>query len=181
MLGGSTPACLCTSALEGSAVRPEIVPLLVIALCFFGCASAYDRTYDQELGRLRNQERQRQDVEAADRAEAQNYVAVVYFSVGSSMIQEEGYHELLWFVDKIAPYRNQARVDVKGYADSSGHEQFNQELSNQRAKNVASFLAQQGIPFDHINPAGFSSNFPDEPNESTHGRSRNRRVEVRVR
>jgi outer membrane protein OmpA-like peptidoglycan-associated protein len=181
MLSHSNPARLCTPALEGSAVRLEIVPLLVIALCFLGCASAYDRTYDQELGQLRSQERQRQDVEAANRAEAQNYVAVAYFSVGSSMIQEEGYHELLWFVDKIAPYRNQARVDVKGYADSSGHEQFNQELSNQRAKNVADFLAQQGFPYDRIYPAGFSSNFPDEPNESTHGRSRNRRVEVRVR
>ena len=181
MLSGSTPSRLSTPALEGSAVRLEIGPLLVLALCFLSCASAYDRTYDQELGRLRNQERQRQDVEAANRAEAQKFVAVVYFSVGSSMIQEEGYHELLWFVDKIAPYRNQARIDVKGYADSSGHEQFNQELSNQRAKNVADFLAQQGFSYEHIYPAGFSSNFPDEPNESTHGRSRNRRVEVRVR
>ena len=90
MLSDFTPARLCTPALEGSAVRPANVPLLVIALCFLGCASAYDRTYDQELGQLRNQERQRQDVEAANRADAQNYVAVVYFSVGSSMIQEEG-------------------------------------------------------------------------------------------
>ncbi len=162
-------------------MRSAIAPLLVIALCFLGCASAYDRTYDQELGQLRNQERRRQDVEAANRADAQNYVAVVYFSVGSSMIQEEGYHELLWFLGKIAPYRNQAFVDVKGYADSSGPEQFNQELSNQRTKNVADFLAQQGFPYDHIYPVGFSSNFPEEPNESTHNRSRNRRVEVRVR
>jgi outer membrane protein OmpA-like peptidoglycan-associated protein len=162
-------------------VRPKIVSLLVLALCFLGCASAYDQTYDKELGRLRNQERQRQDMEAANRADAQRYVAVVYFSVGSSMIQEEGYHELLWFTDKIAPFRTQAQVDVKGYADSSGHEQFNQELSNQRAKNVANFLAQQGIPYDQIFPAGFSSNFPEEPNQSAQGRNRNRRVEVRVR
>lgn len=162
-------------------MRPGIAPLLLIALCFLSCASAYDRTYDKELGQLRNQERQRQDVEAANLSEAQRYVAVVYFSSGSSMIQEEGYRELLWFVDKIAPYRNQALVDVKGYADSSGSEQFNQELSSERAKNVASFLAQQGIPYDHIDPAGFSSNFPEEPNESAQGRNRNRRVEVRVR
>jgi outer membrane protein OmpA-like peptidoglycan-associated protein len=162
-------------------VRPKIFSPLIFALCFLGCASAYDQTYDQELGRLRSQERQRQDMEAANRAEAQKYVAVVYFSVGSSMIQEEGYHELLWFSDKIAPFRNQAQVDVKGYADSSGHEQFNQELSNERAKNVAGFLAQQGIPYDHIFPAGFSSNFPEEPNETAQGRNRNRRVEVRVR
>ena len=162
-------------------MRPKIFSPLVFSLCFLGCASAYDQTYDQELGRLRSQERQRQDMEAANRAEAQNFVAVVYFSVGSSMIQEEGYHELLWFSDKIAPFRNQAQVDVKGYADSSGHEQFNQELSSERAKNVASFLAQQGISYDHIFPAGFSSNFPEEPNETAQGRNRNRRVEVRVR
>ena len=162
-------------------MRPKIFSPLVFALCFLGCASAYDQTYDQELGRLRSQERQRQDMEAANRAEAQKFVAVVYFSVGSSMIQEEGYHELLWFSDKIAPFRNQAQVDVKGYADSSGHEQFNQELSSERAKNVAGFLAQQGIPYDHIFPAGFSSNFPEEPNETAQGRNRNRRVEVRVR
>jgi outer membrane protein OmpA-like peptidoglycan-associated protein len=119
-------------------------------------------------------------MEAAARAEAQQYVAVVYFNVGSSMIHEEGYHELLWFVDKIRPYP-QVYIDVKGYADSTGSEQFNQPLSEQRAQNVANFLAQQGIPLDHIDPAGFSSNFPEEPNESSHGRSRNRRVEVRVR
>jgi outer membrane protein OmpA-like peptidoglycan-associated protein len=164
-----------------SAVRPKFVWSLVLALGLLGCASAYDQTYDKELGRLRNQERQRQEIEAANRAEAQSFVAVVYFSVGSSMIQEEGYRELLWFVDKIAPYRNAAHVDVKGYADSSGQEQFNQALSNQRARNVADFLAQQDIPYDHIDSAGFSSNFPEEPNESAHGRSRNRRVEVRVR
>jgi outer membrane protein OmpA-like peptidoglycan-associated protein len=154
---------------------------LVLALCLLGCASAYDQTYDQELGRLRNQERQRQAAETADLAEARKYVAVVYFSVGSSMIQEEGYRELLWFSDKIAPFRNQAQIDVRGYADSSGHEQLNQELSDQRANNVANFLAQQGIPYDHIFPAGFSASAPEESNESARGRNRNRRVEVRVR
>ncbi len=161
-------------------MRFELISPIAVALCLMGCASAYDQTYNQEMGRLHNQERARQQREEAAREEARKYVAVVYFNVGSSMIHEEGYRELLWFVDKIRPYP-QAYIDVKGYADSTGSEQFNQELSGQRAKNVASFLAQQGIPLDHIDPAGFSSNFPEEPNESAHGRSRNRRVEVRVR
>jgi outer membrane protein OmpA-like peptidoglycan-associated protein len=154
---------------------------LVFILCLLGCASAYDQTYDRELGRLRNQERQRQAAEAANLAEARKYVAVIYFSVGSSMIQEEGYRELLWFTGQIAPYRNRVRIDVKGYADASGHESLNRELSNQRATNVADFLAQQGIPYDHIFPAGFSSSAPEESNDSARGRSRNRRVEVRIR
>jgi len=58
---------------------------------------------------------------------------------------------------------------------------LNQELSDQRANNVANFLAQQGIPYDHIFPTGFSSSAPAESNESARGRNRNRRVEVRVR
>ncbi len=161
-------------------MRFELITPIAVALCLMGCASAYDQTYNQEMGRLHSQERARQQQEEAARAEARKYVAVVYFNVGSSMIHEEGYRELLWFVDKIRPYP-QAYVDVKGYADSTGSEQLNQELSGERAKNVANFLAQQGIPFDHIDPAGFSSNFPEEPNQSAHGRSRNRRAEVRIR
>lgn len=161
-------------------MRLEMITPIAVVLYLMGCASAYDQTYNQEMGRLHSQERARQQQEEAAREEARKYVAVVYFNVGSSMIHEEGYRELLWFVDKIRPYP-QAYIDVKGYADSTGSEQLNQELSGQRAKNVASFLAQQGIPFDHIDPAGFSSNFPEEPNESAHGRNRNRRAEVRIR
>ena len=162
-------------------MRSWTISLLAAATFAQGCASAYDRTYNQEMARLDNQEQQRQQMDATARVDAQQYVAVVYFSVGSSMVQEEGYRELLWFVDKIAPYRNEAYIDVKGYADTTGSEQGNQQLSNERARNVANFLAQQGIAYDHIDPVGFSSNFPDEPNETAHGRSRNRRVEVRVR
>jgi outer membrane protein OmpA-like peptidoglycan-associated protein len=157
-----------------------MISAAALVLCVLGCASAYDQTYNQEMGRLNDQERARQQQGEAARADARQYVAVAYFNVGSSMIHEEGYRELLWFVDKIRPYP-QIYIDVKGYADSTGSEQFNQALSGQRARNVADFLVQQGIPVDHVDPAGFSSNFPDEPNESAKGRSRNRRVEVRVR
>ncbi len=161
-------------------MRAGMIVSLLATLCGLGCASAYQQTYDQELGRLETQERQRQQMEAAARAEARQYVAVVYFHVGSTVIQEEGYRELLWLVDQIRSYP-QALVDVKGYADATGPEQFNQELSEDRAKNVASFLAQQGIAYEQIYPAGFASNFPDETNNNAKGRSRNRRVEVQVR
>lgn len=164
----------------GISATPSTAALALALALGLGCASAYQQTYDQELGRLEAQEQQRQQMEAAAHAEAQKYVAVVYFDVGSTMIKEEGYHELLWFVDKIRAYP-QANVDVKGYADATGSEQFNQELSEDRAKNVASFLAQQGIPYGQIHPAGFSTNFPDEPNDTARGRSRNRRAVVSVR
>ena len=68
-------------------MRAGMVAPLLAALCGVGCASAYQQTYDQELGRLNSQERQRQQMEEAARAEARKYVAVVYFDVGSTMIR----------------------------------------------------------------------------------------------
>ena len=77
-----------------------------------GCGSAYQATYDQEMRNLEAdqaaQQKQAQE-EAARRAAAQasaldevrRYHAVVYFNAGSAMIYEDGYRELLWFVDKI--------------------------------------------------------------------------------
>jgi len=157
------------------------IPIALVAV--LGCASAYDKTYNEELGRLEAEERARQQAAEAARAEARaeasRYVAVVYFKVGSAMIHEDGYHELQWFVDKMRPYPG-LDIDVKGYADSTGSEPRNQQLSLERAKNVADFLVQQGIPLQLIAPAGYASNFPDEPNDTAKGRSRNRRVEVRV-
>ena len=156
-----------------------------------GCGSAYQQTYDNEMRRLEADEaaRQRQAQEEAARrtaaaaadaaAEVKKYVAVVYFDTGSSMIHEDGYRELLWFVDKLQ-IDPTARVEIKGFADSTGFEGHNQLLSEQRADNVMRFLVQKGIAADRITSAGYSSNFPDEPNDTAKGRSRNRRVDVRV-
>ena len=161
------------------------VMALAALLCGMGCSSAYQKTYDEELARLEAQEAQRQAAEqeaarAAACGEVKSYAAVVYFEVGSSMIHEDGYRELRWFADKFGMCR-EAQVDVKGYADSMGHEQLNQQLSTQRANAVTDFLVQQGVPRPQIAPAGFSSNFPERTNDTDHGRSRNRRAEVSVR
>jgi OOP family OmpA-OmpF porin len=169
--------------------------VLALAACALaaplGCGSAYQATNDQELRNLEADEAARQkqaQQEAAERAAADSaaaaqdvkrYHAAVYFNVGSSMVYEDGYRELLWFIDKLK-INPSAPVEIKGYADSSGFEGHNQLLSEQRADNVKRFLIQHGISEGRITTAGYSSNFPDEPNDTAKGRSRNRRVEVRV-
>ncbi len=45
-----------------------------VLLCVLGCASAYDQTYNQEMGRLHSQERARQQQEEAAREEARKFV-----------------------------------------------------------------------------------------------------------
>ena len=80
--------------------------LVGLGVAALGCGSTYDKTYQQETQRLETQERARQDAELAQQQqaydEASRYAAVVYFPLGSSVIDERGYQELTWFAQKIA-------------------------------------------------------------------------------
>ena len=72
------------------------------------------------------------------------------------------------------------RLAVEGNTDSVGTEMFNQQLSEQRAQGVRSYLTQQGIPESSTTAAGFGKSRPIASNETSEGRQQNRRVELVV-
>ncbi len=158
------------------------LPLAAVALSALalGCPSAYDRTFERESQRLEEERRAEEARERAALEEARRFAAVVYFASGSSVIDEGGFRELDWFAEKMQPFPR-AVIEVRGFADTTGNPERNQQLSNQRAENVARYLATRGIESSRIQTMGFASEFPAETNETSHGRSRNRRVEVTVR
>ncbi len=153
---------------------------IVTAMLLYGCPSAYQHAYEQETQRLENRQRVADEQEKAAHAEAQRYAAVIYFEVGSAAIDADGQRELKWFVQKMQPYP-QAIIEVHGFADSTGSEASNQELSGQRAASVAQFLTSQGIDASRIAAQKFGEQYPAQTNESAKGRRNNRRVEVTVR
>jgi outer membrane protein OmpA-like peptidoglycan-associated protein len=158
-------------------MRIAIVAALLLVI---GCASAYDETYAKETEMLEQQEQARQAQEAAAHAEARKYAAVAYFDVNSAAIRDDGFRELDWFVKQMQPYP-QAIIQVQGFADSTGTETLNQQLSDQRAEAVARYLSTQGIDPSRIRTEGFASEYAAKPNLTAEGRQRNRRVEVTVR
>lgn len=72
------------------------------------------------------------------------------------------------------------RVQVEGHADSSGGNDHNQTLSEQRAAAVLNYLAAHGIASDRLVSKGFSSSVPLDTNTTVAGRESNRRVEFVV-
>ena len=72
------------------------------------------------------------------------------------------------------------RVQVEGHADSSGADDHNQTLSEQRATAVLDYLASHGIARDRLVSKGFSSSVPLDTNKTVAGRENNRRVEFVV-
>lgn len=72
-------------------------------------------------------------------------------------------------------------VEVRGFASTSGGAETNQQLSEERAENVVTFLQHQGIAIQHIiNPGAMGTTSPTASNESEAGRMQNQRVEVKL-
>jgi outer membrane protein OmpA-like peptidoglycan-associated protein len=71
-------------------------------------------------------------------------------------------------------------LQVEGYTDSTGTDEFNQRLSEQRAETTRSFLIEQGVDEKAITAEGFGKANPIADNRTAEGRQRNRRVEIIV-
>src|SRR5690242_8519352 len=72
------------------------------------------------------------------------------------------------------------KLAVEGNTDSVGTEAFNQQLSEQRAESVRSYLTQQGVPESSTTATGFGKTRPIASNDTSEGRQQNRRVELIV-
>jgi outer membrane protein OmpA-like peptidoglycan-associated protein len=71
-------------------------------------------------------------------------------------------------------------LEIDGYTDSVGSDEFNQTLSENRARSVRDYLATQGVPGDSITCKGFGKTNPVATNDNYQGRQQNRRVELVV-
>jgi len=72
------------------------------------------------------------------------------------------------------------RVNVIGHTDNLGNAEYNQVLSENRAKQVADFLRQQGLNPVFLTTAGYGPAHPIADNRTAKGRAANRRVELMV-
>lgn len=71
-------------------------------------------------------------------------------------------------------------VSITGHTDSSGNETWNQQLSLERARAVASYLGEMGIEPGRIVVAGAGSSLPVSTNTTRYGRGLNRRIDIRM-
>ncbi len=67
---------------------------------------------------------------------------------------------------------------VEGHTDSVGGDDYNQNLSEQRAEAVRDYFVQQGVASNSIEAHGFGKTEPIASNETAEGRQQNRRVEL---
>jgi outer membrane protein OmpA-like peptidoglycan-associated protein len=70
------------------------------------------------------------------------------------------------------------KLEVEGYTDSVGGDDYNQQLSEQRSQSVRGYLTQAGMPVSSVTAKGFGKSQPVATNDTADGRQQNRRVEI---
>ena len=72
------------------------------------------------------------------------------------------------------------KLQIEGYTDIIGSDDFNQKLSEKRAAIVRDYLIDANVPLDNISARGLGKANPIADNKTSAGRKLNRRVEMIV-
>ncbi len=103
----------------------------------------------------------------------------ILFATNSSTLNQASKNALTQFANSLKANPD-TDVQIDGHTDSSGSDQINIPLSQQRAQSVMSFLAGQGISASRMTSQGLGSSQPIADNSTSEGKKQNRRVEVYI-
>ena len=104
----------------------------------------------------------------------------IQFEFNSSVLRTSAYPSL----DKLSAEvkaNSAMKVQLDGHASAEGTEEYNMQLSKDRANSVKTYLVNSGVDASKISTKGFGETRPITSNATEEGRSQNRRVEFRKR
>ncbi len=104
----------------------------------------------------------------------------IYFDIDSAELVEQSKRKLDALVAVLKRHPG-VTVDVAGFADSTGNDDYNLTLSQRRAEAVRSYLEAAGIAPSRLSAQGYGESRPVASNDTALGRFWNRRVELQAR
>jgi outer membrane protein OmpA-like peptidoglycan-associated protein len=105
----------------------------------------------------------------------------VHFDTGKAVLSAQDKAALCNTANQAQATEN-ALMLVVGYTDSTGGDDFNQELSEKRAARVINYLQQAcgWKPYRMLTPTGMAKADPLASNDTPEGKAENRRVAVNI-
>lgn len=104
----------------------------------------------------------------------------VTFRVNSSVLSSQAKSTLDKVASDVSGQRSGYMIEIQGYTDSTGSEQYNDTLSQRRAESVLRYLVTKNVPLYRVSIVGLGEANPVADNKTAKGREQNRRVEVRI-
>lgn len=105
----------------------------------------------------------------------------VYFDTGKTALSPKAKADLC-ATAAAAEGMDNALMLVVGYTDSTGSQEFNQQLSEKRAGSAINYLQQacRWKPYRMLIPTGMAESDPLASNDTPEGKAQNRRVSVNI-
>lgn len=175
-LGGAAIGALTNTSSGKQAARNALIGAGVGALVG-GAVGGYMDNQEAEL---------RQRLRAAGvsvQRQGNNIVLVmasdVTFPTDGDQVNPQFYRTLAAVGEVLVEF-NKTTIEVSGHTDSTGSDQYNQDLSQRRANSVAWVLSQNGVDPRRMYVIGMGKTRPVASNATPAGRARNRRVEIQI-
>ncbi|WP_277792461.1 OmpA family protein [Caulobacter endophyticus] len=185
---------------KGSLKMATVVALVAGGLAVSGCATKkYVNTqvgavntrvdgHDTQISELDKTSR-----EALDRATAAGKLAEgkfmysmvlsddsVKFPTDQDALSPEAEQRLADFAAKLKEENKNVYLEIQGYTDATGEQDYNEKLGQRRADAVRKFLSRQGVALNRMATISYGAEDPVAPNETKEGRAQNRRVVIMV-
>lgn len=103
----------------------------------------------------------------------------IFFDYNKATIRSESTAELDR-LEKVLVENPTIKVEISGHTDNVGGDDYNLNLSEERAQSVVSHLQNRGIAADRMIAKGYGESQPLANNETPEGRQENRRTEFKI-
>lgn len=104
----------------------------------------------------------------------------VHFKFNNADLPDTGREILDNLLSQLKADNKNVYIEIQGYTDSVGTEDYNMKLGEDRADSARRYLAENGIPLHRINTISYGESRPIASNRTSSGRSSNRRVVIQV-
>lgn len=106
----------------------------------------------------------------------------IYFKTGEQNVtltqaQKKDFSDLVFYLDNKAG----SSLEVGGHTDNVGDVAMNKRLSRKRAEFVKDYLTSNGLTASRLSAQGYGPDAPVTSNDTSEGKAKNRRVEVRLK
>lgn len=140
------------------------------------------------IGRKMDKEAQRieEEIPGAEVERIENGIVLtfdeksgVYFATNMSTLNQASQETL----NKLASIFNEyddTNILIVGHTDSTGNDEYNMQLSKDRAFSVSNYLMNKGVSSGRITTEWFGETQPKHDNSTAEGRSKNRRVNIAI-
>jgi len=181
LLGGAAVGALLGQAIGGNTTG-TLVGAALGTMAGGVIGNQVGKNMDEQEAAMR---RELAAVEAANIQRNADVLAVTFksdylFAVGSANLNPGAFDE----ISRVSRVLNQypdTSIQVAGHTDSTGSEQTNKTLSENRADNVKNALVGQGVHPNRISTLGFGESAPIADNSTEAGQQLNRRVVITIK